>query len=112
MSRKRVEINLAELEKLASLLATDEEIAQWFGVSPKTIQRRKRSSAEFRRALETGRAKGDGFRYGAIFFNFQKPTWRPVFSSPRIYSAIKMNLRESGPCKTYSKPPTNSKSPT
>jgi hypothetical protein len=58
MSRKRAEINLIELEKLAAMQATDEEIAQWFGVSPKTVQRRKRSSAEFRKALESGRAKG------------------------------------------------------
>ena len=58
MSRKRAEINLVELEKLAAMQATDEEIAQWFGVSQKTVQRRKRSSAEFRRILEAGRAKG------------------------------------------------------
>jgi len=58
MSRKRAEINLAELEKLAAMQATDEEIALWFGVSQKTIQRKKKSSAEFRAMLETGRAKG------------------------------------------------------
>jgi hypothetical protein len=58
MSRKRVEFNLVELEKLGAMLATDEEIAHWFGVSVKTIQRRKRSNAEFRKALERGRAKG------------------------------------------------------
>jgi hypothetical protein len=47
-----------ELEKLAAMQATDEEIAHWFGVSQKTVQRRKRSSAAFRRILEAGRAKG------------------------------------------------------
>jgi hypothetical protein len=58
MSRKRAEFNLVELEKLGAMLATDEEIASWYGVSLKTVQRRKRSSAPFRRALEAGRAKG------------------------------------------------------
>jgi hypothetical protein len=58
MSRKQAEFNLVELEKLAAMLATDEEIASWFGVSQKTVQRRKRSSAQFRRILEAGRVKG------------------------------------------------------
>ena len=58
MSRKRAEIHLIELEKLALMQCTDEEIAHWFGVSQKTVQRRKRSSAEFRKAVESGRAKG------------------------------------------------------
>src|SRR5437868_2912095 len=58
MPRKRADINLDELEKLAVMQATDEEIAQWFKVSQKTIQRRKRTSAEFRRIIEAGRAKG------------------------------------------------------
>jgi hypothetical protein len=58
MSRKKVEINLQDLEKLATMLCTDEEIAQWFRVSPKTVQRRKRTSAEFRQTLEAGRARG------------------------------------------------------
>src|SRR5215467_16294527 len=56
--RKRTEFNLVELEKLAAMQATDEEIAAWFDVSQKTVQRRKKSSAEFRETLQKGRAKG------------------------------------------------------
>ena len=58
MPRKKAEIDLIQLEKLAAMLSTDEEIANWFGVSVKTVQRRKRCSAEFRRILDAGRAKG------------------------------------------------------
>src|SRR5712692_441603 len=36
-------INLAELEKLASMQCTDEEIAAWINVSPRTIERRRKS---------------------------------------------------------------------
>lgn len=53
----RVEINLAELEKLSCLHPTDSEIASWFGVSTKTIERRK-SEPAFAEALERGRARG------------------------------------------------------
>ena len=56
--RKRIEFNPVELEKLAAMQATDEEIAAWFDVSQKTVQRRKKSSAEFREILQKGRAKG------------------------------------------------------
>jgi len=56
--RKRTEFNLVELEKLAAMQATDEEIAAWFDVSQKTVQRMKKSNAEFREILQKGRAKG------------------------------------------------------
>jgi hypothetical protein len=36
-------INLAELEKLAAMQCTDEEIAAWFNVSTRTIERRRKS---------------------------------------------------------------------
>lgn len=50
---KRVEIDLVELEKLASLHPTDSEIASWFKVTTRTIERRK-SEAAFGEALERG----------------------------------------------------------
>ena len=56
--RKRAEFDLVELEKLAAMQATDEEIAVWFHVSQKTVQRKKKSSAEFREILEKGRVRG------------------------------------------------------
>jgi hypothetical protein len=53
----RADIDLVELEKLAALHATDVEIAAWFQVSVRTIERRK-SEPDFSEALERGRAKG------------------------------------------------------
>ena len=53
----RADIDLSELEKLASLHPTDVELASWFGVSEKTIERRKKEPA-FAEALERGRTKG------------------------------------------------------
>ena len=53
----RAAIDLAELEKLCALHPSDAELASWFGVSTKTIERRK-SEAAFAEAMERGRARG------------------------------------------------------
>lgn len=50
-------INLGELEKLAAMQCTDEEIGAWFGVSPRTIERRRKSPV-FAETIERGRARG------------------------------------------------------
>ena len=50
-------IDLAELEKLCALQCTDEEIAAWFHVTTRTIERRRKVRA-FREVMERGRAKG------------------------------------------------------
>ena len=42
MARPKVKIDLAELEKLCGLQCTDAEIAAFFGVSTRTIVRRRR----------------------------------------------------------------------
>ena len=55
--RKSVKIDLAELEKLCSLHCTDEEIAAFFSVSARTIERRRRRPA-FAEAMERGRSRG------------------------------------------------------
>jgi hypothetical protein len=53
----RVEIDLAELERLCAIQATDEEIAAWFKVTTRTIERR-RKEPEFGAVMERGKAKG------------------------------------------------------
>jgi hypothetical protein len=53
----RAAIDLAELEKLCALHPSDAELASWFGVSTKTIERRKSETA-FAEAMERGRARG------------------------------------------------------
>jgi len=55
--RKRVNIDLEQLEKLCALQCTDEELAAYFGVSPRTIERRK-SQPAFAEAIERGKARG------------------------------------------------------
>ena len=50
-------INLADLERLAGMQCTVEEIAAWFGVSTRTIERRRKSRV-FADTIERGKAKG------------------------------------------------------
>ena len=57
MARPKVKIDLGELEKLCGLQCTDEEIAAFFGVSTKTITRRRRIP-RFAEAMEHAKAKG------------------------------------------------------
>jgi hypothetical protein len=57
MAPRRSEIDLSELEKLCGLQCTDEEIAAWFGVSTRTIERR-RLEPEFADVMDRGRARG------------------------------------------------------
>src|ERR1700730_11115421 len=50
-------INLGELEKLAALQCSDEELAGWFNVSTRTIERRRKNRV-FAETIERGKAKG------------------------------------------------------
>src|ERR1700681_3467689 len=56
MARPKVKIDV-ELEKLCSMQCTDEEVAAFFGVSTRTIERR-RLVEKFRLVMDRGRAKG------------------------------------------------------
>jgi hypothetical protein len=57
MAPHRNEIDLSELEKLCQLQCTDEEIAAWFNVSTRTIERR-RLEPEFAEVMTRGKARG------------------------------------------------------
>src|SRR5271169_360427 len=57
MARPETKIDLVELEKLCSMQCTDEEVAAFFGVSTKTIERR-RKVARFREIMDNAKAKG------------------------------------------------------
>lgn len=56
--RPPVEINLAKLEQYAELGCTNKEIAQYFGVSERTIELRRRRE-EFRTAMDRGVARAN-----------------------------------------------------
>jgi hypothetical protein len=55
--RKGVDINLVDLEKLCGLQCTDEELAAWFGVSARTVERHRQEPV-FAEAMERGKARG------------------------------------------------------
>jgi len=55
--RRRIKIDLSEVEKLCALQCTDEEIAGFIGVSERTFARRKRQPA-FAETMQRGRGKG------------------------------------------------------
>ena len=57
MGRPTVKIDPVELEKLCLMQCTDEEIAAFFGVSTRTIERRKKVQ-RFRDIMEQAKAKG------------------------------------------------------
>jgi hypothetical protein len=57
MGRPKAKIDLVELEKLCAMQCTDEEIAAFFGVSTRTIERR-RKVGRFSDVMEQARAKG------------------------------------------------------
>src|SRR5215467_9774793 len=57
MARPKVKIDVVELEKLCGMQCTEEEIAAFFGVSRRTIERR-RDVRKFREIMDQGRAKG------------------------------------------------------
>jgi hypothetical protein len=55
--RKPAPIDLNELEKLCSLLCSDEEIAAWFGISVRTVRNRRREP-EFACTMRRGKSRG------------------------------------------------------
>lgn len=57
MARPDAKIDLVELEKLCNMQCTDDEIAAFFGVSARTIMRR-RKVAKFREIMDRAKAKG------------------------------------------------------
>jgi hypothetical protein len=57
VARPKTKIDLPELEKLCGMQCTDEEIAGFFGVSTRTIVRR-RLAPKFRDIMDQARAKG------------------------------------------------------
>ena len=50
-------IDIAELEKLCAMQCTDEEIAAWFKVTTRTIERR-RKVRKFAEIMDRGKARG------------------------------------------------------
>ena len=64
--RKKIEFDLAEVERLAQTMDSDKEIALALGISEDTLGRRKRDSADFADAIKKGKAKGRAFVGGKL----------------------------------------------
>lgn len=56
--REKIDFNLEALESLCRLNCTHDEIAAYFNVSAKTVQRRYNEEPEFAQAVDRGRAHG------------------------------------------------------
>lgn len=67
MPRPKIQPDIAEVERLASLGLTQEQIADALGVSARTLQKRKAESAEFSDAIKRGQAKGISAVANALF---------------------------------------------
>src|SRR5580693_4145060 len=57
MARPEAKIDPVELEKLCGMQCTDEEIAAFFGISTRTIERRRKEK-QFSEIMERAKAKG------------------------------------------------------
>src|ERR1700683_2621726 len=57
MARPEAKIDLVEMEKLYGMQCTDDEVAAFFGVSSRTIQRRRKAK-HFGEAADRAKAKG------------------------------------------------------
>jgi hypothetical protein len=59
MARKKIPIDLAKVEQLASICGTQEEIASALGISVDTLSRRTKDSADFAEVFRRGKLKGN-----------------------------------------------------
>lgn len=59
-TKPKIEIDLTEVERLASLGLTQEQIAAALGICEKTLRNRKKENTDFTDAIKSGQAKGIG----------------------------------------------------
>ena len=58
MGRKKIEIDLKQVEKLAAIGLNEQQIADSLGISVDTLGNRKKESSDFSDALKRGKSKG------------------------------------------------------
>jgi hypothetical protein len=90
MPRPKSKIDLVELEKLCAMQCTDDEIAAFFGVSTRTVERRRKAQ-RFSEVMEQARSKGRV----SVRRNLFRLAAGPPSSWPRISSAIETLSRTS-----------------
>ncbi len=88
MANRKIEIDLGEVERLASIGLSQQQVADSLGISEDTITRRKQDDADFAAALKRGKSKGiatvannlftqsaDGNVSAGIFFMKNRAGW-------------------------------------
>jgi len=58
VGRKKIEIDLGQVEKLAAIGLNEQQVADSLGISVDTLGNRKKESSDFSDALKRGKAKG------------------------------------------------------
>lgn len=71
-TKPAIEINLAEVERLAGQGLTDQQIADSLGISRRTLANRKKDSAQIAQAIKRGKAKGIETVTNALFHKITK----------------------------------------
>lgn len=64
--RPPYEIDLTEVERLAQVCDSEEEVARALGISYSTLRRKKKTFEQFGQALKNGRAKANVFVGGKL----------------------------------------------
>jgi hypothetical protein len=94
-TKPRIEIDLDQVEELASHGLTDSEIALNLGISISTLEGRKRSSEEFKEAIARGKAKGIRQVANALFQIATNNGHRQQTDAAKFYLARRADWRET-----------------
>lgn len=93
--RKKIELDPAEVERLATEGLAEYQIAARLGVCQDTLTARKKESEEIREALKRGRRRAHGTIANALFEAAKKVTDDPRYSTVAIwYSKAQMGWKE------------------
>lgn len=108
MGRKKIEIDLAEVEKLAAIGLNEQQVADSLGISVTTLEDRKQNTLDFHDALKRGKAKGvaqvannlfkqskEGNVSAGIFFMKNRAGWTDKIANEHTG-------KDGGPIKTTS----------
>ena len=66
ITKPKIQLDPAEVEKWAGLSDTDEELAHNLGISPPTLYKRKKESLEICEAIKRGKAKQKSYVIGKL----------------------------------------------
>jgi hypothetical protein len=104
--RPRIPIEEDDVRKVGLLGCTDAELAAFFAVSERTVQRRKLLDAEFCRLLAEGRAEAKmSVRRTQMVVALEKQEWRALEWLGRNWLGQKKDAAVDGPGLTNGKTP-------